>query len=145
MIPTKASCAGALDEWGEGWGLNGKGPTESHAEAVAHARAAATPIHGPAARPHEADLLQPISHTILRKAITSGGAGVGAGGWRRDELRALPNVVDSNTAQVLDAIECQWAWPARSHFPGKLEAAFKFYVDACGGSIEGVQRGRCNA
>ena len=43
--------AGAVDIWGEVWGLHGDGPTDSHSEAVALARAAATPMQGPARGP----------------------------------------------------------------------------------------------
>ena len=89
------------------------GCTADHRAAVKIAREAAKPMQGPAASPAEANGLGTVSPTTLRKAITSGGTGVGADGWRRDELRALPPQAFPPLAAILDAIEEERAWPAQ--------------------------------
>ena len=52
-----AAAAGALAEWGDVWVLHGNGATDNQVEAVRSARAAASPIYGPAAWPQEAAIL----------------------------------------------------------------------------------------
>ena len=84
--------------------MHGGGPTDNHLEVVIISLAAATPIHGPADRPEKDPWLDDISPATIRKAITSGGSGIGADGWRRDELRALPEFAFAPLASILDAI-----------------------------------------